>query len=301
MSSVTNTGTLKKYLSKDKTLRASVLKMTELLEDVRIMQGTSPTSTVAVGRLLAGALLLASQLKDEQAMTVQVSGRGDIKKIFAHAQYDGLCRAYISERLAPMSVKNNQFSLAPLVGGGVLSVSLLVPGVKVPRQSQLEIVSGEIGEDLAHYLSQSSQIPCLLSLAVKIGHEGMVTAAGGVLVELMPGHTEELVASIERKQKTALPLSDLIEEKYDFAKLLENSIGPIEVKEIEERQVQWHCSCTKEKAGVSIQMLGGEDMRDMIQKNEWVNVDCEMCGRVYSFSPNEITILYKDSGSAQIH
>ena len=298
---VQESGHLKSYLSKDKTVRASVLKATELVEAVCQLQKTSPTSSVALGRLLCGTVLLASQLKDQQAIALQVNGSKQIKKIFAHAQYDGLCRAYISEKQAPLSVVNNRLSLEPLIGIGILQAMTYVPNQKMPQISQIELASSEIGEDIAYYLNQSRQIPCIVSLAVKIGSEGQVTAAGGVLIELMPGHTEETLKKLEEHQKKAQALSSLIEKGDSFDDMLKNHMGDIPFTELKSNDVNYGCTCSREKAASSLKLLEAKDFDEILTSKETLNVDCEMCGLVYSFDYSEINLIYKESGKAPIH
>ncbi|MCJ8276878.1 MAG: Hsp33 family molecular chaperone HslO, partial [Bdellovibrionales bacterium] len=222
--------------------------------------------------------------KEGQAISFQMSGNKNIKKIFANAQYDGLCRAFISEKQAPMSLGKNGFSLAPLIGGGIFQANTYTPGSPQPQTSQLNIVSGEIGEDIAHYLNQSNQIPCVVSLAVKIGAKGKVIAAGGVIIELMPGHSDTTLHVVDVQQSFAKPLSQMIEEGKDYIELLENHLGGIDMDELYTNEIRYHCTCSKEKAASSIGMLPKEDFEDIMKSPESLNVDCEMCGLVYSFS-----------------
>lgn len=294
-------GHLKGYLAKDSGVRASVVVMTDLIEELCCQQGTSPSSSVALGRLLVGTVLVASQLKDDQAISFQLTGNKTIKKVFAHAQYDGLCRAFISEKQAPLSLEKNNLSLKPLIGEGILQAATYVPGTKQPQISQIEIQSGEIGEDIAYYLNQSCQIPCLISLSVKIGAEGKVVAAGGVLIELMPGHTEETLQLIEEQQQLAKSLSQLIEDGKNHDELLMNYLGGLEIKEVKSHSVDYGCTCSKEKAGDSLLMLEGKDFQEILASQEDLNVDCEMCGLVYSFDQQEVNLIYKRSGKASIH
>lgn len=298
---VKRTGLLKGYLSQELGIRASVVVMTDLVEDLAKLLNSSPSSSVAVGRLLVGTVLVSSQLKDDQALSMQVSGSKDIKKIFAHAQYDGLCRAYISQKQAPLAIEQNNLSLKPLVGDGTLEVMTYIPNQKVPRNSKVALQSGEIGEDIAYYLNQSMQIPCLISLAVKIGKEGEVLAAGGVLIELMPGHTEETLQKIERHQMFALPLSTLIEQQEDFEVLLKNHLGDLQLKQVKENPITYGCTCSKEKAGNSLLLLEKKDFEEILQSKETLNVDCEMCGLVYRFDYEEVNLKFVESGKADVH
>ena len=277
-------GQLKTFISKELGIRASVVEMTDLVEDLSAYMGCTPSSSVALGRLLVGTVLVASQMKEDQAISFLVSGQGTIKKIFAHAQYDGLCRAYISEKKAPLSLANNNLSIAPLIGQGSFQAVTYIPNQRQPHTTQLELTSGEIGQDIAFYLNQSRQIPCVVSLAVKIAGEAKVVAAGGVLIELMPGHTEETLQKIEAQQNQAASLSGLIEKGESFDQLLKNHLGDFEMKEVRDTGVQYGCTCSRQKAGDSLKMLEPKDFQEILQSQETLNVDCEMCGLVYSFN-----------------
>ncbi len=298
---VTETGILRGYLSQDKTVRASVVVMTDLVKQLCEMQEMSPSSSVALGRLLVASVLVSSQLKEDQAISFQISGSEQIKKIYAHAQYDGLCRGFISERQASLAVENNMIALKPLIGEGFFTAMTYIPKNKQPQISQIQLQSGEIGEDVAYYLNQSCQIPCLLSLALKIGRAGEVTAAGGVLIELMPGHTEETLKAIEEHHSKSSSLSQLIEEKKDFKALLDNHAGCIDFKEIRSNTINYGCTCSREKAEQSLFLLTMNDFVEIIASQETLNVDCEMCGLNYAFDFEEINLIYKKSGKAQIH
>lgn len=299
---VNKPGLLRAYLSEDKTIRASVVVMTDLVQQVCDLQTLSPTSSVALGRLLVGSVLVASQLKDDQAISLQVSGSEQIKKIFAHAQYDGLCRAFISEKQAPLSIENNGISLKSVIGSGYLVAMTYIPKYKQPQISQVELLTSEIGDDIAYYLNQSCQIPCLVSLAVKVGAEGQIRAAGGVIVELMPGHTEETLKQIERTHSQAQSLSHLIEQNADYSDLLANHVGhSFNFSEIRNNEVNYGCTCSKDKASQSLFLLNVNDFVEILDAREDLQVDCEMCGITYTFNFEEINLIYKRSGKAQIH
>jgi molecular chaperone Hsp33 len=298
---INKTGHLYGYISNELGIRASVVLMTDLVEQVCSLQKTTASSSVALGRALVGTVLLASQLKERQAISIQVQGEGLIKRVFAHAQHEGLCRGTISEKQAPLNFDDNGLSIGPLVGEGLLQVTTYIPNQKRPRVSQVPLATGEIGEDLAQYLSQSQQIPCLLSLGVKIGSEGEVVAAGGVLIELMPGHTDQLSEQIEAQQSVAQSLSHLIEGGETPLNLLRNHLGPIEVKQIKDHSVSYTCTCSKDKAAQSLQLLDSRDFDEILASPETLNVDCDMCGLNFCFSHEEIQTIYKDSGKAPLH
>jgi len=180
---VKSKGRVERFLSYDR-VRASVVDITELCQDVAAMQKTSPSSTIALSRLLVATTLLASHTKDEHEVAAQISCDGPLKSLFAHCTYDGRLRGSVGEKQVEPSLVDGQFSLKPLVGEGYLIVSTHVPRAKQPRKSQVKLVSGEIGPDITHYLHTSMQIQSLISLGVQVSGDGHVQAAGGVLIEL---------------------------------------------------------------------------------------------------------------------
>ena len=199
--------TIYKFMNSAGTIRASAVVCTHLLNHLRTLQHTSPTSTLALGRTLIGTTLLATQLKDEQAISVQLQCDGAMRMVFAQASYEGSVRAFIAEPQLPMSVERGNLILAPHVGSGTLTVSTYIKGASRPQISQVLIESGEITDDLASYIRISQQIPCVLTAGVIIGSEGVVTSAGGLLVEMMPGHTPEDVERVESSLRAMGALS----------------------------------------------------------------------------------------------
>lgn len=268
--------------------------MTDLVGQVCKLQKTSPSSSVALGRLLVGTTLVSSQMKHGHSIAFQFHCSGPVKGLYAQSTYEGEIRGYISGREAPMSHRDGQFSLSPVVGEGKMTVLTSTPGLHPPRQSQVEIFNGEIGEDIAHYLHQSMQISCLLSVGVKIGSEGKVVAAGGVLIEMMPGHSEETLTYIEAQQKQAQSISNLIEKDASHDELFKNHLGSLELKEIDQQAITYKCSCSKERAQRSVGMLGKSELEDIMSEGKALDIDCEMCGEAYKVTIEDVNLIYKD-------
>lgn len=281
-------------MSADGKVRASSLVCTDLLNQMRRNQNTSPTSTLALGRTLIGTTLLANQLKEEQALSVQIHCNGEMRMVFAQASYEGSVRAYIAEPQLPLSVERGNLILAPHVGEGTLTVSTYIPGLSTPQRSQVLVQSGEIIDDLAQYIRLSQQIPCVLNAGVVLGSEGVVTSAGGILVELMPGHTEDNVAQVESSVKMMGSLSSALGPDVSGDNLLQMFFVGVPGKIwLHPYDVQIACSCNMDKILNSIKLLGADDLQDMIKKNEVVDVQCDMCGRKYKVEPAQIQTVYQ--------
>ncbi len=286
---------LYKFMSADGHIRASSLVCTPLLNHMRTLQQTSPTSTLALGRALIGTTLLASHLKDEQALSMQVTCDGPMRMLFAQASYEGSVRAYIAEPQLPMSVERGNLILSPHVGQGTMSVSTFIKGQSRPRVSQVLLQTGEITEDLAHYIRTSQQIPCVLMTGVMLGSEGVVSGAGGLLIELMPGHSEEDVSRVESCVKTMGSLSQSLGPDVEGEDLLKMFFVGISGKHWQhEHFVEIACSCSRDKVANSFKLLGAEELVTMMDKKEVVDVQCEMCGKKYKIDQETIRAIYQE-------
>lgn len=286
---------LYKFMNSAGTVRASALVATDLLNHIRTIQQTSPTSTLALSRTLLGTALLASHLKDEQAMSVQIHCSGAMRMVFAQASYEGSVRAFIAEPQLPMSVERGNLILAPHVGSGTLTVSTFIKGNSRPQISQVMVESGEITEDLASYIRSSQQIPCVLSTGVVLGSEGVVTAAGGLLVEMMPGHTEDDVALVESCVRVMGALSQSLGPDVTGEDVLKMFFVGVQGKHwLHPYDVQISCSCSLDKVLGSLKLLGEEELQKMIQEKETVDVQCEMCGKRYSVNHEHVKEVYQE-------
>ncbi len=286
--------TLYKFMNAEGTIRASAIVCTDLLNHLRTLQHTSPTSTLALGRTLIGTTLLATQLKDEQAISVQMKCDGAMRMVFAQASYEGSVRAFIAEPQLPMSVERGNLILAPHVGAGTLTVSTYIKGASRPQISQVLIESGEITDDLASYIRISQQIPCVLTAGVILGSEGVVTSAGGLLVEMMPGHSQEDVERVESSLRAMGALSQSLAPDVNGENLLKMFfIGHEGRYWAHPHTVQIACSCSLDKVMGSLQLLGVEELQKMIAAQEPVDVQCEMCGKRYHVASEQVKSLYQ--------
>lgn len=282
-----------KFMSKSGFIRAASFVGTALLNELREIQQTSPPSTMALGRALTGTTLLASLLKQGQAVALQMNCDGPMKMVFAQASYEGQVRAFIAEPQLPMSVEGQQLVLAPHVGAGTLSVTTYLNHNSQPQRSQVLIESGEITEDIAHYIRTSQQIPCVFSTGISFGPEGVVNAVGGLLVELMPGHTEHDAAFVEDRLQALGSLSQFLAEGASAEELLRQIFGDSEGNYwLHPYEVQVVCSCSLEKVLNSLQLLGEAELEQILNQKEDISTVCQMCGKTYLASQQQIKDIY---------
>lgn len=290
-----------RFVSKDLTVRIAAVNATDVVKHMQGLQNTYPLATVAVGRSMVGALLMASQLKDGQMVGLLFRGNGALQSVYAEASYEGNVRGYTPNPQYQPPNYENGLSLKEALGNGTLSVARHQPFQKQPFHGTVELVSGEIGQDIAHYLHQSHQIRSLVSLGVYLDTYGKVQAAGGVLIEVMPGVEDALVEQIQQNYEDWQPnISKMLMEGAQPVDLVKPFMAGIDFTELEHNhEIDYVCPCTKERVVRALETLGAEELQDMIDKKESADVTCQICGRPYSVTVEEIENikerLYKDS------
>ena len=284
-----------RYVSNDFTLRAAAVDATHVVREMQQLQGTQPLATVAVGRAMVGALLMAAQLKNDQQVGIYIRGNGSLKAVYAEAHFEGQVRGYTPMPNYQPPNYDNGLSLRDAIGKGTMTVARHQPFQKQPFQGTVELVSGEIGEDIAHYLHQSHQIRSLVSVGVYLDTYGKVQAAGGVIVEVMPGVDEDIVEKIQKNADSKpVNVSKMSADGALPADLVKLYLDGIPFLEIDHNHpVVYHCPCTKDRVVRALETLGVTELKDMIEKKEAAEVTCQICGRPYEVSVDEIKELRK--------
>jgi molecular chaperone Hsp33 len=288
-----------KYLTKDLTVRASAVVATDVVEEMRSIQNSFPVPTIAVGRTMIASLLMASHLKNGQELSIYIQGSGALSSVFAQATFEGHVRGVSSQPQlivpAELAVAGDKIKIAKSIGIGLMTVTHHLPMTGTPHRGTVELATSEIGDDVAYYLQQSHQIPSVVALGVHLDSEGKCTAAGGVLIELMPGHTEETALKIEARVKQAKSISNRILEGADATELLRDFLKDFELVEMEhEHAVEYKCRCSRERVMRSVGLLGLKELDEIIEKGENTDVSCEFCGRKYSLTPDDIREVRQD-------
>ena len=292
-------GRLVRGLAGDGAFRVIAAETTDAVEEARRRHGLSPTATAALGRALTGAALLAFLLSKtpRERVTLKIEGEGPLGHLVAEAGVDGRVRGYVGhpEADVPLSEKG-KLDVGRLIGPGELRVMRSLPNGEI-YDSSVPLVSGEIAEDLAHYLLKSEQIPSAVLLGVRVSPEGPVEAAGGMVVQVLPGAPEEAIARLEENLKDLPGFSALLKEKGLTGAVREVLKGlDFEPTNLGEGvQVRFACRCDREKARDSLRFFGPEELREMAEEGG-AEVVCRWCGEVYRFSPEELRALIADAG-----
>lgn len=276
----------------DGRVRAFSLHATGLVAELQRRHATSPAVSAALGRTAMGALLFsAASLKEPgQVLTVEVRGGGPVGRIICTANAEGEVRGMVGNpRAHAENVQPGKLNVAGVVGTqGYLSVTKQI-GTREPYQGMTELMSGEIGDDLAYYLHRSEQIPSAVGVGVFVQTDESVTAAGGFLIQLLPGLDDDEVAAIEREIAGLPHPTRLIQDGVLPEGILER-IFPEGFTTLDRYPVSFHCPCSRERFEAAIVSLGTAEVERIIEEEEepFTEVVCHFCNEAYHFSAWEM-------------
>ncbi|AFZ20520.1 Hsp33 family molecular chaperone HslO [Allocoleopsis franciscana] len=281
-------------------IRAVGVITTRLTEEARMRHKLSSEATAALGRTMAGGLLLVSSMKREGSrVNIRVKGNGPLGGILVDAGLDGTVRGYVDNPFVELPPnERGKLDVGGVVGReGYLYVVRDV-GYGYPYSSTVELVSGEIGDDLTHYLVNSEQTPSALLLGVLVGTEG-VRASGGLLLQVLPkaARDEALVQTLEERaqiiQQTGL--TSLLNAGKTLPEIFEQLLGDMGLVILPEIQmIRFHCGCSFDRMLGALKILGEAELQDMIEKDDGAEATCHFCGEVYQASSDELAQLIED-------
>ena len=291
-----NSARIHKFLTEDLSVRASAVIATQVVDEMRSIQNSYPIPTVAVGRAMVASLLMASHLKQNQELSLYFQGNGPLGRVFAQANYEGQVRGYSNNPQYAAPISSEQIEIGPAIGIGLLTVTHHQPTGDEPYRGTVIIRTGEVGDDVAFYLHQSHQIPSVVALGVSLNAYGRVEAAGGVLIELMPGHTEETIQKIEKRVRESPSISKQILEGADAEALVKTLLADFELMELDhDYPVTYSCRCSYDRVVRSMFLLGAADLDEMIAEKKPVDVSCEFCGRHYQVLEEDLIKIRNES------
>jgi molecular chaperone Hsp33 len=270
---------IEKYVGNKIPVRATVVINTSLVEEIRKIQKLSPVATIALGRALSGALLLASNTKQGHKVGLQFKGTGPLGGIYVEANYEGHTRGCVTNPYLVMDAAEDNFNLKNTLGLGELVVFNNMGDGGI-YQGRVLLQTSEIGDDIAFFLYQSQQIPSIVSLGLYLDKEGAVKASGGVIVELMPGHTEELISQLEKNVTNIKSVSAMISTGAGHDQIMQAFLSGIDMLPLNHHQeIRFICECSEERAKRSLSLLE----KDSNNKDD-VTIICEFCGKEYHLS-----------------
>ncbi|MEX0769427.1 MAG: Hsp33 family molecular chaperone HslO [Balneolaceae bacterium] len=278
-----------KGISPEGYFKISIVKTTEIVRSARERHNLSLLNTVLLGRTLTASLLLASELKGEERIRLRFEGNGPVGMILAEANRAGEVRGYVQHPEVELDYSDENTSLSDGLGLGVLSVSKVLYNEAEPQTSTIQLHKGDIITDIAHYLTQSEQIPSAILLDTDIEEEGNVRNAGGLLLQRLPGAPSEVVEELQLKLRNFESITGSLNQNEYIDRILEKAVHPYKVSELDRQPVHFFCRCNKDRFMSALAMLNYEDLKDM--EGESQEIVCHFCNNKIQVSPEEINDL----------
>jgi molecular chaperone Hsp33 len=267
---------------------------TDIVKEAVRRHETSPTVSAALGRVLTGTLLLGSSLKDFDRLTVKIESDGAIKGIVAEANAEGRVRGYVKNPHAELPPNDDgKFDVKGIIGEGMFYV-IRESGYEIglhrePYVGSVPIISGEIAEDFAYYLAKSEQIPSAVLLGVLLqNQEPFVTASGGVMIQMMPGANEHIITIIEDTIRRAPHITSVINNGATPKELVKFALGEIDFEILEEKEIEFACNCSFERAVSLIGSLGKKEVEAMLEEDKGAKMTCGFCNELYTLDENDL-------------
>ena len=287
---------MKDYLVKavgyDGEVRAYAVSTTHTVGEAQRRHYTWPTASAALGRAMTAGVMMGGMLKGDQKLTIKIEGGGPIGTILVDSNAKGQVRGYVTNPQTHFDLnEHGKLDVRRAVGtDGLLSVVKDI-GLRDYFSGQVPIVSGELGEDFTYYLVTSEQIPSSVGVGVLVNPDNSILAAGGFILQLLPGTSDETITKIEERLSTITPVSKMIQNGLTPEEILVELLGEGNVKVLEKMDVEFSCECSRERIENALISLGKEEIRDMIETEGQAEAQCHFCNETYHFSKEELEEL----------
>ncbi len=278
-------------VSQNGTIHALAAVTTQTVEDARQRHGMAPTATAALGRTLTAAGMLGATLRTGQSLMVRILGDGPLGGVLATSDAEGAVRGYVANPAVHLPLTpSGKLDVGRAVGRGTLHVTMDL-GMRAPYHGSVPLVSGEIAEDVASYLIGSHQIPSLVALGVLISREEHVIAAGGLIIQLLPGADDQVIAYLEERSKVLPTITSMISGGRTPEEIVHVALGDLSSDVVDRRPVQFRCGCSMQKVHDVLASLGETELRDILAEHGRVEVWCNFCGERYMLDDEAVEEL----------
>lgn len=287
---------LVKAIAFDGKVRAYATRTTEMINETVRRQGAWPTAAAALGRAMTATTMMGAMLKGEERLTVKIEGGGPIGAIIVDSNGKGETRGYIGNPQVHFPLnQHGKLDVAKAVGtSGHLSVVKDI-GLRDYFTGSVELVSGELGEDFTYYFASSEQVPSSVGVGVLVNPDNSILAAGGFIVQLMPGAGDEIIDLIEKRLAALPQVSKLIEAGMPPEEMILALLGEENAKILDKMDVSFSCPCSKERIAHAIVSLGKTEINEMIEQDGGAETRCHFCNETYQFSIEDLQQLLEEA------
>lgn len=287
-------------ITSDGSIMAAAIDSTYLVATAQQIHGTSPVATAALGRLLAGASLMGSMLKKENAsVTLKINGGGPLGTVIAIADSRGNCRGCVDHPAVQLPLKaNGKLDVGKAVGRDGIFGVMRDFGEGSPYIGQVEIKSGEIAEDITNYFAVSEQIPTVCALGVLIDKaDTRHLLSGGLLIQVLPGADQAAVDRLEHNVSELKPVTTMLAKGMTIEEMCQTALKGFEMEVLDEFQIGYVCNCSKERVERAISTLKPEDILSLADKSGFAEAKCQYCGHTYRLSEQDLKRIAESAQS----
>ncbi|MCI9222678.1 MAG: Hsp33 family molecular chaperone HslO [Oscillospiraceae bacterium] len=285
-----------RVIAKDAPVKAMAITARDTVERARAIHDCWPVASAALGRLLMAASMMGAVLKAEEgSVTLRVRGGGPLGALTAVSDSGGNVRGYVQNPAVDVPRKaKGKLDVGAAVGGeGDLTV-IRDLGMKEPYIGSVQLVGGEIAEDIAAYFVESEQIPTACALGVLIAPDQTVQAAGGYLIQLLPGADDAVVSAVERGVARLGAVSARLDGGMEPLELLQEVLADFELEVLETTPIEYRCYCSEERVSRALISLGREELDKLIREQDGAELTCQFCDRVYRYSGDQLRALREE-------
>ncbi|MEK5234153.1 Hsp33 family molecular chaperone HslO [Paenibacillus sp. FSL L8-0470] len=277
-------------------VRAFAVRTTALVDELRRRHDTYPTATAALGRTVTAAAMMGAMLKGQEKLAVMVKGNGPIGQITAESNAFGEVRGYVTNPHVHLPSNSlGKLDVAGAVGTeGFIDISKDL-GMKEPYRGSVPIISGELGDDFTYYFAVSEQTPAAVGLGVLVETDNSVRVAGGFIVQLLPGLTDEEITEIERAVGSLPSVTALLEEGLEPEEMLRYLLPDAVI--MDELDIKFVCQCSRERVEQTLVSLGEKELERLIEEDDQAEVVCHFCNEAYVFNKDELQVILDQAKS----
>ncbi|MEW8995952.1 Hsp33 family molecular chaperone HslO [Clostridium sp.] len=282
--------------AKDGQVRIIAAITTELVNEATKTHECMPTASAALGRMLTGGVLMGAMLKnDTDSLTIQIDGGGEAKGITVTAHNDGSVKGYIGnpEIDLPLNEKGKLEVGGAIGKNGYLKV-IKDMGLKEPYVGQVPIYTGEVGDDIAYYFTVSEQTPSAVALGVLVDTDLSIKAAGGFIIQMMPGASEFLADIITYRLEEIPSVTSMIEKGMTIEEILEFVFEDMDLKIYDSLVPEYKCDCSRERVERVLMSIGKNDLQEIYDDGKTEEILCHFCNKTYDFEPEDIKKILDD-------
>lgn len=287
---------LVKALGYNGQVRAYAVSTTELVGEGQRRHNTWPTASAALGRALTAGVMMGAMLKGDEKLTIKIEGGGPIGVILVDSNAKGEVRGYVTNPHVHFDLnEHGKLDVRKAVGtDGMLSIVKDI-GLRDYFTGQVPLVSGELGEDFTYYFATSEQVPSSVGVGVLVNPDHTIQAAGGFIIQLMPGTEDETITEIEHHLQTIPPVSKMIQMGLTPEEILAQLLGEGNVQLLEKLPVVFECPCSRERISNALISLGENEIKDIIETDGKAEAQCHFCNEKYHFSKEDLEELAEEA------